>query len=666
MTPDRLKKYLAYYRKLLREDPENIEARLRLAALFREMGHLPHAIEEYIAASKLLAAQGLPLEAIAACKAVLELDPTHTEVQLFLARLFAQAPDAASGARVARPVKQSAGARQRQDSELQEVTRITHHPMHQAQAELLSTQEMDAFERSGAEPIALLRPKSVSGASGLSLGKLRAPGLPEVPTRPLRPEDVPTIARDVRAEIDARAGMLDFDGIFGDEGSEAEPFIEPMPTRGYAPEQEAMHRDASVSGLGVQPRQADLRTTFEMDPYMQAQLERSSMGKQPGAEPPTNPQRRVPPDVTRDVPMHELLGELRDLSLRETRELELPPEADESATVQRSLADMEETFKVSVFRTDNLHVSEVNAERISAMLDELSAPSDEVSWSEEGDAPEAELRIRRAELPKIPLLSRLDRETFARLVRVMELREVPAGQIVLDWREEAQSLFIIIDGAVEATKVVSGREVVLGELGRGEFFGEFGVLTGRDRHAVVRAVRPTKLFALSQRTLQALGEHDPKIWDALWAAYHQRLLNNMMASHVLFRGLDAAAREAVVGAFRMREIAAHDVLTRPDEACPLVGFVAVGELGLEDEAHGAQRLEEGEFFGLVAALSHGACRAQVRARRDSTVLTLPADDWRELVRARPTISAALRHLLQHATERHHLLWAELEVFPALR
>ncbi len=105
MASKKLKKYLAYYQKVLKDDPENIEARLRLAAIFKELGRNRHAVEEYVTASKLLAKEGLPLEAIAACKAVLELDPTHTEVQFFLARLFAQVPGAGGvTTRVATPV----------------------------------------------------------------------------------------------------------------------------------------------------------------------------------------------------------------------------------------------------------------------------------------------------------------------------------------------------------------------------------------------------------------------------------------------------------------------------------------------------------------------------------------------------------------------------------
>lgn len=113
MASQKLRKYLAFYRKRLNEEPENIEARLRLAALFRQMGRPAYAVEEYSAAAKLLASEGLPLEAIAACKAILELDPSHQQTQRFLARLYARVPEATDDSvRIARPVESgpSAGA----------------------------------------------------------------------------------------------------------------------------------------------------------------------------------------------------------------------------------------------------------------------------------------------------------------------------------------------------------------------------------------------------------------------------------------------------------------------------------------------------------------------------------------------------------------------------
>jgi CRP-like cAMP-binding protein len=106
MDRDELQDYLSFYRDALRRDPENVEARLRLAGIFRQLDRPDMAISEYETASKILAKRGLPLEAIAACKAILELDPEHTDTQMFLAQLYARNPDAGgSSMRVATPLE---------------------------------------------------------------------------------------------------------------------------------------------------------------------------------------------------------------------------------------------------------------------------------------------------------------------------------------------------------------------------------------------------------------------------------------------------------------------------------------------------------------------------------------------------------------------------------
>ena len=107
MATDRLRKYLAYYRQTLDEEPDNVEARLRLAALFCEMGRRADAVRAYERAAHQLMEQGLAMEAIAACKAVLGLDPTHQETQLLMARLYARVPSATDEAsRIARPLEE--------------------------------------------------------------------------------------------------------------------------------------------------------------------------------------------------------------------------------------------------------------------------------------------------------------------------------------------------------------------------------------------------------------------------------------------------------------------------------------------------------------------------------------------------------------------------------
>lgn len=105
MSSEQLEKFLAYYRKRIDEEPRNVEARLRLATVYREMDKTPRAVDQYEEAAQILDDEGLAREAIEACKAILELDPDQVEARYLLARLYAQTPDATDGsARVAEPV----------------------------------------------------------------------------------------------------------------------------------------------------------------------------------------------------------------------------------------------------------------------------------------------------------------------------------------------------------------------------------------------------------------------------------------------------------------------------------------------------------------------------------------------------------------------------------
>ncbi|TXD37871.1 cyclic nucleotide-binding domain-containing protein [Lujinxingia vulgaris] len=211
MSSPRLRKYLAYYQRTLSEEPENIEARLRLAALFCEMGRPRHAIEEYGTAAKLLAAAGLPLEAIAACKAILEMDASHTETQFFLARLYAQAPEATGHvARVARPV--DGAARRAQPTPTLGASPAASVETSRApwpregsgvRVQALSEQEAEEVRRGQKSAITLGRPKSSPGlAAPASVTPANYGATPDVHQEATRHVPALTVAeRDDHGEV---------------------------------------------------------------------------------------------------------------------------------------------------------------------------------------------------------------------------------------------------------------------------------------------------------------------------------------------------------------------------------------------------------------------------------------------------------------------------------
>lgn len=78
------------YLELVRMAPEDLVARQKAAELLGRVGRVPEAIATYRHLVGRYAADGLLLKAIAICKQILALDPSHAETQATLADLFAR------------------------------------------------------------------------------------------------------------------------------------------------------------------------------------------------------------------------------------------------------------------------------------------------------------------------------------------------------------------------------------------------------------------------------------------------------------------------------------------------------------------------------------------------------------------------------------------------
>src|SRR5687768_155870 len=78
------KKLVKEYERQLKSEPENLVLRLKLAAALREIGKTDDAVHQYGRVAQAYKQQGRLAQAIAVCKSVLEIEPTHRETQELL------------------------------------------------------------------------------------------------------------------------------------------------------------------------------------------------------------------------------------------------------------------------------------------------------------------------------------------------------------------------------------------------------------------------------------------------------------------------------------------------------------------------------------------------------------------------------------------------------
>jgi CRP-like cAMP-binding protein len=685
MTSKKLRKYLAYYQKTLREEPDNIEARLRLAAIFRDMGREAHAVEEYVTASKLLAREGLPLEAIAACKAVLEMEPQHTETQLFLARLFARVPDAAGGtARIARPVepepaparigggdaadaktsKSSARAAQPITLSKPKQTRPPEKSPHEVETAVsnsglveLPDEEPTAVSNSGLVELPDEEPTAVSN-SGLidGLAEAEKDDEPLEKTRQAAATDLPDLDELRVTEEREETQQL---GTVSRRENNASPYEDARSTV----EMEAADRESVLRAMaGPRNNQTELRTTIDVD-------EGDIVAEEILAPP--APARSDSEDADRDRRQTSPLG--TDMPRRAERvetEYGLPSvhkadgqrasiQQDGPITTEIEGADddaWQETFEVGVFDMESLRLDRESTGDWDdlSFLDELDEPdTSEVAAAMSSTGESSLLSVNRSDLPEIPLFSQLEPSLFMQLLRYMELKEVSAGERLVGPGRTERSLFVIVRGTVVVTRALDdGSTVELARMGEGEFFGEFALLTGRSHgSATVSAHTDMALLEVRQDVLDLIAEDHPEIWDVLWDFYYARMLNNLLASSTIFRSLTDEQRRALAEKFSLEEVPADELLLGQGDHDDDLYLICHGEVRVERNAGAGlaqeiDTLREGEFVGLISSAEEEPVVANLRATCDTTLLVLPGAEFRRVMQENPLIERQVRQVVR--------------------
>ncbi len=85
------------------------------------------------------------------------------------------------------------------------------------------------------------------------------------------------------------------------------------------------------------------------------------------------------------------------------------------------------------------------------------------------------------------------------------------GEPIFDEGENGTLMFIVVSGTVSITKRISGRQVELAQLERGEFFGEMAIVSWVKRTASARAVDDVELLAFDRQDFLGLISKNSRI-----------------------------------------------------------------------------------------------------------------------------------------------------------
>ncbi|HRQ80054.1 MAG TPA: cyclic nucleotide-binding domain-containing protein [Azospirillaceae bacterium] len=103
-------------------------------------------------------------------------------------------------------------------------------------------------------------------------------------------------------------------------------------------------------------------------------------------------------------------------------------------------------------------------------------------------------------LDGVELFDAFSREERAAVAARGRVVDVPAGAVLVRQDDDADALFVLLDGEVRVLRWdASGGEVEIGRRHSGECFGEMAMIDGGQRSATVETVSPCRLFVLSRQ-----------------------------------------------------------------------------------------------------------------------------------------------------------------------
>lgn len=120
-------------------------------------------------------------------------------------------------------------------------------------------------------------------------------------------------------------------------------------------------------------------------------------------------------------------------------------------------------------------------------------------------------KARADVLSRVPLFRELSRAQLAKVARVTDVREVPAGRAVVQERTYRSgggpAFYLIVEGEAEVT--IRGKRVA--RLRAGDSFGEMSLLDGKPRSATVTARSPLVLYRILSWHFHALVRKEPSV-----------------------------------------------------------------------------------------------------------------------------------------------------------
>ena len=223
-------------------------------------------------------------------------------------------------------------------------------------------------------------------------------------------------------------------------------------------------------------------------------------------------------------------------------------------------------------------------------------------------------------------------------------RSLGPGDVLVEQGDEADEVFVVLTGRLEALNRSERGELVVGTVGPGHVVGEVTVIAGGRRTATLRAIEPAEVAVIARRDFERWLADNPDATDAVSDEARARIDRSQVATMIadLVGDAEPALVQEVLDQVVWRHLAAGELLFEEGDPADACFFVVAGRLLVSSRAADGTsvplaELGRGEVVGELGLLDRAPRSATVRALRDTTLAVFSAEVFDGLVTRSPAL-----------------------------
>lgn len=137
-------------------------------------------------------------------------------------------------------------------------------------------------------------------------------------------------------------------------------------------------------------------------------------------------------------------------------------------------------------------------------------------------------------LKEIPLFENISPTLDSKYARMCGWREFEENELVIDIEDESTEVRFIMSGTVRIiARIADGKDVILGEMGEGSFFGEIAAIDASPRSANVTTLTRARICSMPATIFMQILAEEPDIALSIMRLLTERVrnLNSKLAEH---------------------------------------------------------------------------------------------------------------------------------------